>query len=517
LGACGCVVLTTGTASADEQKPVVAGTASVDEKKPVVSKEDVLKAQAGALDAKLKELFSVPETPAAEALGLTGSAIAHPDTVKDVALQVLGSFSDDAALSQGVALEFAPFRQAVYQGSLEDFEKLAYGQHLAGGIAFSLAAVTTPDGNDPGVRYAVGFRVPFLDDRDYRRNPGYRAGLMSALSECARRLGPTETLTPQKKKEILDQLAGLNELISTLLKARSKTSEARRKLTEAEGALVMLGNDTTTPALDLLTRIEQQKIKLADAQNALRAAEQQDAKSVAAIWAAKNSIGKALENFGSDKKRDKDLVDLKEQLNRAGDTLIAAGFDPSNPATVDTNREGGGERKQTRLHDQVLEVCSAEIEQLNGLADQLTGNRLEMSTATIIADPDDGRPVWEQSTVAGAYERRWKASFVGVAARGKFFDAESLRVQLDGGLRAGFDTGMFKGSLSAAAGATDLSSPAFVFPGGADASVVVAETFLARLGVLSSYQYGPNVGVTAYITIATANGEDFFTRVIASK
>lgn len=242
LGACGCVLLATGTASADE-------------KKPVVSKEDVLKAQAGALDAKLKELFSVPETPAAEALGLTGSAIAHPDTVKDVALQVLDLFSDDAALSQGVALEFAPFRQAVYQGSLEDFQKLAYVQHLVGGIAFSLAAVSAPDGNDPGVRYAVGFRVPFLDDRDYRRNPRYQAGLMSALSDCAGRLSSTETLTPKKKKEILDQLAGLNKRITTL-KARGKTSDARRKLTEAEGALVILGNDTTTPALDLLARIE---------------------------------------------------------------------------------------------------------------------------------------------------------------------------------------------------------------------------------------------------------------------
>ena len=501
---------------------LAAAPARADDQVEQKTKEQVLKEQASELDEKLKALFDVPETPAAEALGVTGDAISHPETVKDVALQVLAAVSDNADISQGVALELAPFRTAVYKGTLSDFSHMSYAQHLAGSLAFSLAAISQPGGVDAGVRYSFGFRAPFLDDRDYRRNDAYRSGVESNLTSCARKLMGTanaskEPMDTNTAALIRDDLQQIQKDIDAWVASAVNVETAKHLLAAEEKKLDALAVASTESAPEMLLKIEQAKLGIATAQRHLDRLQTDFDASGDTLKRRINNAGQNIDNFDEDRLDKNRKAALTKQKVALDEKVRAIAPSTATPAERDTNRAAGALSKEAALQARTIELCKSETDALGTLNDSLTGNRLELSTATIVSNPSAGRASWEQTLVALAYERRGLIGYGGVAGRAKFFDPDSLKAQLDAGARAGFDTGRFSGALSAAAGASDLSSPTFVFTGGANTSVVVADTFMARLGMLTTYQHGPGLGLTAYLAIATANGEDFFTHVIASK
>lgn len=488
-----------GVAWAQDAAP----TFTKDEKEDMVKEK--LKADAEALDEKLEELFNVPQTPAAQALGLTGDAIQHPDTIKDVSLQVFAALSEGADLSQGVALEFAPFRQLVFKNlSLDKFQDLSDGELALSSLSFSLAALDQPNATIPGTSYAFGVRIAPIDQTDYRRNHDYITSVYSNLDSCLLKL----TEPPLSDEEKLKIARGEEAIANAIAAWRAAKSDAKKAtdtaLPTAEAlkkALAELPGTTDAAAIDALNA----RVQLLYVQSQL------DAKAVDLANARQETARLAIiERFKEvdalvGERRDEALSDLRKTFFYEG------GYPPVNDDQV----EHKAELREARLKVETRVVCENQIDVLADIDKVLVGHRFELSTTTILFNPTEDEAHWSESNLALAYEYNWQVGFIGVAALGKLYDSTVVKGQIEGGVRGGFDAGKFSGAISAAGGAMDVQDPDFVFRAGAHASLVVSDTFLARLGVLTTYEKVPGFGATAYLSVATANGEDLFTKVLA--
>jgi hypothetical protein len=482
-----------------------------EEKKAATEKKEaVVKAKAADLDAKLGELFNVPETPAANALGITGEAITHPDTVKDVALQVFGALSDDADLSQGVALEFAPFRRSIYDEiELDDFEKLDYGSELLANVSLSFAALSEADADAPSVQYGIGGRISLLDDTDFRRNSQYRTKLYSLLDECQKKLDiepPAPKIVYLTEAEALETIQKISEAIDAWA---AKRANEKQQLDEAKAQLAAA-----------LKRIPQQ-IEAGDAaaSDALAkeiALRKLDVEAKQAALDADPEKAKILSRFGELATRMGPNTTTKRSKAQLARFKAEKKFQEHGgyPPKSDEVVAQGGEDRQKLIADKAALVCKDEIEGLDSLTSELQGHRFELSTVTILRDVEDDDVEWDRSNTAAAWEYRGTIGHFGTAGRGTFYRDDDLVVQLDGGLRGGFKAGILSGAVSAAVGAKDLEDAELVVLAGANGGVVVAETFMARVGLLATYQETPGPALTAYFALATANGEDFFTKAL---
>ncbi len=113
-----------------------------------------------ALNETLDDLLSIPETPAAFAIGTTGEAVARPGTLRDAALEVVSLYDADGDLKPGFSGEFAPFRILNEDATVDEWLKNAnLGRHILDSVRLSLATAKDPagTGDDAPVWFHSGF------------------------------------------------------------------------------------------------------------------------------------------------------------------------------------------------------------------------------------------------------------------------------------------------------------------------------------------------------------------------
>jgi hypothetical protein len=146
------------------------------------------KRRAKDLDDALNELLTIPETPAAFALGVSSEAVAHPGTLRDAAAHVVAYVGPGGSVKPGFAAEIAPFRPLFVEYDIDQWVTRAnVVAHLLDGFRVSLATAADPSaaaGADAPTLIAAGARLSIVDDRDYRNQPAFVSGVRDALKKC---------------------------------------------------------------------------------------------------------------------------------------------------------------------------------------------------------------------------------------------------------------------------------------------------------------------------------------------
>ena len=203
------------------------------------SAEESRKESNKRLDDTLSELASVPETPAAFALGISAETVAHPTTIREAVAEIKTLFGPDGELVPGAALEIAPFYRLASAGTYQQWRDQVW-RPLIGGLRLSLATASDPDaleGTDAPVLLAVGARIGF-DGTDPRYGDQETIdAIKDALIACAPKRVP---LTPggpvvvqsepcdydAKENEIVEKLTGFRaELAGVLVYENTTTAD----------------------------------------------------------------------------------------------------------------------------------------------------------------------------------------------------------------------------------------------------------------------------------------------------
>jgi len=144
---------------------------------------------ASPLPQKLRNVFAVPEIPAAALLSGTPLEISRAGTFHDLGSALISGIDRSGRVRQGLAVEAAPF---LLWGSGIDLP--AYRTRLGyarANLKFSLATARTA-GDSGSTDIAVGIRTTVFDDRDFMRDKAMSDSLGAILRRCADRfVGPT--------------------------------------------------------------------------------------------------------------------------------------------------------------------------------------------------------------------------------------------------------------------------------------------------------------------------------------
>lgn len=138
------------------------------------------------------DLLDLPESPAAFALGMTATVIARPGTSREAVATLSAIMAPDGSIVPGVSIEIAPFRLFDGARTIDEWLSRSKSCEIAQSIRLSLAtaegAAAAMEGSPPLI--AVGARVAFVDETDYRRNRKATIAVRNALAAAAPKDAP---------------------------------------------------------------------------------------------------------------------------------------------------------------------------------------------------------------------------------------------------------------------------------------------------------------------------------------
>lgn len=181
-----------------------------------LAKKDVL--NTGDLD------FSVPESPAFTALGVTPQTVTRPTNLRSLATSLLNGVDQNGNFQTGFALDTAPYM--LYWGN-----KLTLRKYLASSwkrfVSRATVSIATTKGTtdaDKSSRLATGLRLTIFDRGDPRADKEFVKEITTALNEVRdanKEVSPTAS-DDEKAKHVKDLQQALQKATKVIADQRTK-------------------------------------------------------------------------------------------------------------------------------------------------------------------------------------------------------------------------------------------------------------------------------------------------------
>jgi len=200
-----------------------------------------VQAQNVATNAKNTTLdFSIPDSPAANVLGVTPSSITKPTTPRSFATALLNGFDQNGNFQNGISLDTAPYLLAYGDKvSLSSYQH-SYALRMFSRFQTSIAT-TKGTSTDKSSKVGLAFQVTLFDFGDPRMNRGFLKELDQAAAKAAENVAnarraagkpalpdPTSANFDQDSKDdIAQKTAETNKLIDPLI-SREKAAAWNR-------------------------------------------------------------------------------------------------------------------------------------------------------------------------------------------------------------------------------------------------------------------------------------------------
>jgi hypothetical protein len=148
-------------------------------------------ARRGALRAFIEAALTIPDSPAAFALGVASTPVARPGTIREASAAVGALVGPGGELVPGVSAEVAPVRLASRPRTVDEWSETSVPLRVLDSIRISVASAEDPAAAaepEAAALAAVGFRVGYHAN-DYRWNEALRTAVRKTLVECGPRGG----------------------------------------------------------------------------------------------------------------------------------------------------------------------------------------------------------------------------------------------------------------------------------------------------------------------------------------
>lgn len=156
--------------------------------------------------SSFKQDLAVPDSPAFVALGLNPEEVARPATVHEFATSVLSGLDKNGNFQAGFALDFAPYLMIKGDDlTITDYRD-SYGKQFGAGFQVSLATTKGTATADQSLRTALGFRFPFWNRGDPRKDKKLEACLNGSPAMPARPTSWPEDGREQAKQDWIHRL-----------------------------------------------------------------------------------------------------------------------------------------------------------------------------------------------------------------------------------------------------------------------------------------------------------------------
>ena len=134
--------------------------------------------------------YSVPQSPAFVALGVTPSKVLSGSSAKPLAINIINQLREQQKINNGVALDFSPYFTFGGQFKSIDTYRNKWFMRVLANTLLSVATIEDSDDSE-SLRFGVGFRTTIIDVRDLLSDHELGKDIDAELQKIA---SPSESL-----------------------------------------------------------------------------------------------------------------------------------------------------------------------------------------------------------------------------------------------------------------------------------------------------------------------------------